>query len=944
MDKFLKGLCLVCALCALIFSCDVFAETIGVTSFEQETPMTDDGDCTLAEAIEAANTNLTVDACPAGSVIGTDTLTLDPGTFTLTQASSSSFGLPMISSQITIAGQGPSFADSIIQRGPASSTNFGIFQIGSGGNLTLTNIRISEAADQPAISNAGTLVLDSVQVYQNYGGGIYNDTGGILTITDSSIIENSRTGPGGGICNFGTTTITNTEIAVNTSAGNSSSGIGGGLYSGQSTQVTITDSVFLGNYANHGGGGIYFYQGLSSGSLNIDNTVIHGNHTNSTINPPSKGGGLRVQYPAAANISFSNSVVINDTTFSENTANLGGGVYGYGVFTRVSFKSNLANQPSGLGKGGAFYIHGPSSNFVMASFVNSTFFDNHSTGLGGAIYQQQGRGVTNHVTIANNVARQGGGIFRSASAEPLYSSFSIASSLIDVNTAVMNDPDCSGTLVSNGANLIGSTTGCTIPPNTADAFDVPANLLALINSTTPGRTVIPISSDSPARDTGDAYLSSMDQRLVACFGPCDTGSYEFSCGDGEIQNPAEACDDSNETNDDDCSNACLNALCGDSIVQTSNGETCDDGNTQSNDLCSSSCQIEICGDGTIQSPLGEQCDDGDTDNDDGCSSTCQLETICGDNVVEVPEGCDDGNLTSGDGCSEICVVEVCGDGVMQTGIGEECDDGDTDSFDGCGPTCAIEVCGDGILNSTPPTRYETCDDGNTTSNDGCNENCQNEFCGDNALQTGIGEQCDDWNTTSNDGCSSTCQNEVCGDGIIQTSEQCDDSNTVNNDGCSSICMTESVPEPTPEDVEPAPEVVEPTPEEEPAPEVEPIPEAASVPPLESAEDTTALPPEEDSAAASPLAGGPSADVPEDTEDTTPPISDETTLDSEDSEVATPSAGETPDEFSDAIAEAISSSGGCSLVTTSRQTTASLWLPLSMLLFVISMLRFTSRSK
>ena len=46
---------------------------------------------------------------------------------------------------------------------------------------------------------------------------------------------------------------------------------------------------------------------------------------------------------------------------------------------------------------------------------------------------------------------------------------------------------------------------------------------------------------------------------------------------------------------------------------------------------------------------------------------------CGNDLVEGLEQCDDDNTTSGDGCSEVCVTERCGDGIIQTGLGEVCD-------------------------------------------------------------------------------------------------------------------------------------------------------------------------------------------------------------------------------------------------------------------------------
>jgi CSLREA domain-containing protein len=55
-----------------------------VTTLEDE--LNSDGDCSLREAIEAANTNTPVDACPAGDSVITDTITFDvAGTITVTQ-------------------------------------------------------------------------------------------------------------------------------------------------------------------------------------------------------------------------------------------------------------------------------------------------------------------------------------------------------------------------------------------------------------------------------------------------------------------------------------------------------------------------------------------------------------------------------------------------------------------------------------------------------------------------------------------------------------------------------------------------------------------------------------------------------------------------------------------------------------------------------------------
>jgi hypothetical protein len=82
------------------------------------------GPCTLVDAITAANTDTATGGCPAGR--GADTLVLPAGsTQTLLT------GLPVISSQITIAGQG-----STIRRADGAPA-FSLLAVNSTGDLTL---------------------------------------------------------------------------------------------------------------------------------------------------------------------------------------------------------------------------------------------------------------------------------------------------------------------------------------------------------------------------------------------------------------------------------------------------------------------------------------------------------------------------------------------------------------------------------------------------------------------------------------------------------------------------------------------------------------------------------------------------------------------------------------------------------------------------------------
>ncbi len=82
------------------------------------------------------------------------------------------------------------------------------------------------------------------------------------------------------------------------------------------------------------------------------------------------------------------------------------------------------------------------------------------------------------------------------------------------------------------------------------------------------------------------------------------------------------------------------------------------------------CSPIICGNGVVEPP--ETCDPPEPPTQPGsCRSDC---TSCGDGVLHpAVEECDDGGNASGDGCSATCALEFCGDGAVQTGLGETCE-------------------------------------------------------------------------------------------------------------------------------------------------------------------------------------------------------------------------------------------------------------------------------
>lgn len=273
---------------------------------------------------------------------------------------------------------------------------------------------------------------------------------------------------------------------------------------------------------------------------------------------------------------------------------------------------------------------------------------------------------------------------------------------------------------------------------------------------------------------------------------CTAGCRLEVCGNG-VTDPGEQCDDSNTNSGDGCSSTCQNeSLCGNGVVNPP--EQCDDANTNNNDSCSNTCQdLWVCGDGNLDP--GEACDPNDpatsTEPTTGadCTAGCVYEAVCGDGNTDDGETCDDGGTMSNDGCSATCVLEVCGDGMVQSGIGEQCEPRNVGNCDG---TCRLLVfCGNGVVEPGNPVTPEECDDGGTQSNDGCSASCQDEFCGDGIVQVGLGEDCDPQDPVTMDDCDMNCNLvQVCGNGVREGTEGCDAGNANGTAGqpCTTGCV------------------------------------------------------------------------------------------------------------------------------------------------------------
>ncbi len=217
-----------------------------------------DSDCSLREAVTAANANA-----------GTDNITFDiEGEDT--HLIGLNAALPVLSQSVEIhnnSGEG-------ITISRETGGNYRIFTINAGQIVSISDLTITGGNETSGggIYNEGILTLDRVTVSNNsatsFGGGIYNHVGAVLNMTNCTVKDNdaAQSGTGGGLALVGTVNITNSTIS-----GNSASN-GGGISVFSSAVVTITSSTVSNNSARQSYGGI-----TAAGNFTLRNTIVADN-------------------------------------------------------------------------------------------------------------------------------------------------------------------------------------------------------------------------------------------------------------------------------------------------------------------------------------------------------------------------------------------------------------------------------------------------------------------------------------------------------------------------------------------------------------------------------------------------------------------------------------------------------------------------------------------
>jgi hypothetical protein len=451
---------------------------------------TDDQQCTLREAVDAANLNAAVNPaggndCPAGASGELDTIQLQASTYPLTGAANENANA---SGDLDV---NPAGGPVLIKGGPTTSSS-------------IVDANGFDRAFE-FLSSVQAATIDTVTIREGLVDGGILEGGGIrtlsqLTIRNSRIQDNAVVGTGFGMTGGGITVTGGGDLILQNS----------GVFSNDLTHDAASANA---GYAV-GGGGIGF--GISAGNTGvITDSQIEDNHI---TNPQTgftdaflSGGGI---YHASSGLA---GLTIARSTITGNDLTGGQGSVGAGInFSHQADAGQLRIDNSTF----AFNSSGPSED----------------SSLGGGLAVVGGVTDVAFTSFADNSATsgQGVGIEFSDGMQDALSTFEIRNSVLDDGgTADCTSPQ--GDLTSLGGNVERGATGECNFTHPTDALQnteildslTPANggptetMQLLSNSTAINRIAPAACLDS----TGAA--SPADQRGFARVGNCDSGAVEF---------------------------------------------------------------------------------------------------------------------------------------------------------------------------------------------------------------------------------------------------------------------------------------------------------------------------------------------------------------------------------------------------------------------------------
>ena len=486
-----------------------------------------------------------------------------------------------------------SFANLWIANGSGVEAG-GAIDVGPHNSLSLLNVRVLSNTVSGQFAHGGgifadfpsTLTLTNVIVRNNkaivgagglgIGGGLY--ALGPLSIDRSTFVDNLITydnpahdisAEGGAIsviCCPGPVVITGSLVTSNSIRfGGANQTANGGGISAEGDKITITNSAINANTIA-GGSGILAAEGAGlylQGNLRVENSLVSANLISTTSGAGFLDGG---------GMALNGRAQIISSTIQNNFLGSGGGLGGYGgglnlggaipvvnvLLDHSLLLDNLAAHGGGLNtylsttlslrsstlEGNVAVVGGGIFNDGVLSVTNSTFYFNVAVTNGGGLFDENQASVDSATFNANVAGRDGGnlgdgGALFANNGSTLFLRNSLLSGNADNTTSGPILPDCAGTIISLGYNLIeqrASVASCTVLNGSTDIHGTFPGVMDSMprfnggNTQTialpPGSAAINAGDPAGCKDeTGSPLLT--DQRGFPRLGPCDIGAFEY---------------------------------------------------------------------------------------------------------------------------------------------------------------------------------------------------------------------------------------------------------------------------------------------------------------------------------------------------------------------------------------------------------------------------------
>jgi hypothetical protein len=383
----------------------------------------------------------------------------------------------------------------------------GFISDGDGGGIYI-GYRSRVTINDSIVQGNSAWINPPINLTSRNGGGVGANMYGNLTLNDCLVIGNEAYGSGGGIYHDGSTIIVNNSVIGDNTAGN-----GGGISSGYYGQIEVNHSRVINNIStspSDGGGGISSFNNI----LSLKDSEVSGNIA------VGDGGGIEGQ-----------TMTIENSLISGNRAASGAGISGW-YTTNIRNSAILSNQTA-AGGGGGIYSRGDlviiNSTIAYNKVQGSSIYDAN----GGGIFRAGGYIQASNTTIAENEAQvAGGGIWNQSAPATLRNT-------ILANNRALDGPDCVGTIISAGYNLLGNPSGCSFTSIAGDKVNIDPRFSFLYG----WPYALALWPDSPAIDGGnpngctDHQSNPITEDQIGTIRPldgngdanalCDIGAYEY---------------------------------------------------------------------------------------------------------------------------------------------------------------------------------------------------------------------------------------------------------------------------------------------------------------------------------------------------------------------------------------------------------------------------------